>query len=236
MQDRDPWKLLRAHAVAGALAVSLSLALGGAAFAQSAADDEEENVPLDTKIFRQIMKDIGMYRDGRQIEYRERAPLVVPPTRDLPKPQEGNAALNPAWPKDPDVVGRRKQATAVERAKLKGSADSATDDARNLGPHELNRGGRAAAKSGAPARDVDDANRPMTPDELGNKRSVLDTFRNAFTPQKPESATFTNEPARQSMTSPPPGYQTPSPNHAYGVGQKDSRKASTVMDRAEEQR
>src|SRR5712691_3691468 len=145
MPDRYPRKPLRARAaVAGTLALALAWS-AGSAFAQSAAD--EEDVPLDTKLFRQFMKDLGLKRDGDGIEYRERAPLVVPPSRNLPPPQpEGSAvAANPAWPKDPDLAGRRKQATAAERAKLKASAEgSVIDDARPLRPNELDRG-RAAA-------------------------------------------------------------------------------------------
>jgi len=35
---------------------------------------------------------------------------------------------------------------------------------------------------------------------------------------KEEYAKFTNEPARGSLTEPPPGYRTPSPTQPYGVG------------------
>ena len=67
----------------------------GSAFAE----DAEEDVPLDTKLFRGFMKEMGFRRGEEGIEYRERAPLVVPPSRDLPPPQsEGPSARNPAWP------------------------------------------------------------------------------------------------------------------------------------------
>ena len=86
MQDRHREPLRALAATAAILAVTLSLALSaGLAYA---AEDEEEDVPLDTKLFRQLMKDIGAQRDGPPIEYRERAPLVVPPSRNLPPPQD----------------------------------------------------------------------------------------------------------------------------------------------------
>jgi hypothetical protein len=44
------------------------------------------------------------------IDYRERAPLVVPPSRELPAPVEYSEADKASWPKDPDV--RRKQRDA----------------------------------------------------------------------------------------------------------------------------
>ena len=123
MRSRNPKRLRRAAAGA---AVELALALAwsaGSARAEDANDDE--NVPLDTKLFRQFMKDLGLSRSGDgMIEYRERAPLVVPPSRNLPPPrgEEEVAAKTPAWPKDPDVK-RRKEATAAEKARLKRSAD-----------------------------------------------------------------------------------------------------------------
>ena len=233
MQERDREPLRALAATAAILAVTLSLALsGGLAYA---AEDDEEDVPLDTKLFRQFMKDIGAQRDGPPIEYRERAPLVVPPSRNLPPPQDvtGSVAANPAWPKDPDRARRKEVAAAAERARLKASADPAADDARPLSRTELERGRVAASNSGPIAPEADDAQRPMRPDQLNNKRTFFDTVFQMFTPGKPESVPFTNEPPRASMTAPPPGYQTPSPEQPYGLGQKDTRKGSTVADRAE---
>jgi hypothetical protein len=235
MQDRYRAPLRALAARAAILAVTLSLALS--AGLAHAADDDEEDVPLDTKLFRRFMKDIGAQRDGPPIEYRERAPLVVPPSRNLPPPQDitGSIDANPAWPKDPDSTSRRKQTAnaAAERARLKGSADRAADDARPLSRTELDRGRVATSNSGPVSPEADDAQRPMRPDQLGNKRTFFDNVFNMFTPEKAESAQFTSEPPRTSMTAPPPGYQTPSPDAPYGVGPKDNRKASTVVDRAE---
>jgi hypothetical protein len=234
MRDQHPRGRLRAPAIlAAGLAAVLALAWsGGGALAQD--DDEEENLPLDTKIFRQIMKDFGATRDGPQIEYRERAPLVVPPSRNLPPPRQAGAAAaaNPAWPKDSDVAARHKRATAAERAKLKGT-DSAVEDARPLRPDELSRGRAAAAKSGPAAPGADEAGRPLSPSQLGTKKTFFDSLFSAFTPGKPESVPFSGEPPRASMTEPPAGYQIPSPDHPYGVGPTNTHKTSTVVDRVE---
>jgi hypothetical protein len=47
-----------------------------------------------------------------------------------------------------------------------------------------------------------------------------------------ESATFTGEPPRSSLTEPPPGYQTPSPNQRYGIGpERNKAKALTLEER-----
>jgi len=74
----------------------------------------------------------------------------------------------------------------------------------------------------------------MSPSQLGNKRSFFDMVFSSFGPQRPETAPFSGEPPRDSMTAPPAGYQTPSPDQAYGLGQpKDTRKTTTVVDRVE---
>ena len=39
-----------------------------------------------------------------------------------------------------------------------------------------------------------------------------------FGGSKTESAPFKGEPTRDTLTMPPAGYQTPSPNFAYGTG------------------
>jgi len=87
MRNRHPKRLRRAAAAA---AVALALALAWSAGSARAEDaDDDENVPLDSKIFRQFMKDLGLKREGdAMIDYRERAPLVVPPSRDLPPPRD----------------------------------------------------------------------------------------------------------------------------------------------------
>jgi hypothetical protein len=43
-----------------------------------------------------------------------------------------------------------------------------------------------------------------------------------FKGNKAEIGQFKQEPPRETLTQPPPGYQTPSPNFAYGTGPKES--------------
>jgi hypothetical protein len=222
MRDRYPTRRRRAVA-----AVVLALAMGtsaGACFAQDAASDED-NAPADTKIIRQFMKDWGFRRDGEEvgIDYRERPPLVLPPSRNLPPPQsEATGSIkNPAWPSDPDV-NRRKQAAAAEKAKLKGVAISVEEQSRPLRPDELNgrRGsgdGVEPTSSKGPAVTVEDSQRALRPEELGAKNPFASLFSGVGS-QKTETAPFTGEKARTSMTEPPTGYQTPSPAQPYGLG------------------
>jgi hypothetical protein len=229
MRSRNPKRLRRAAAAAAvALAVALASSAGSAR-----AEDDDENVPLDTKLFRQFMKDLGLSRSGDgMIEYRERAPLVVPPTRELPPPRDEAevAAKTPAWPKDPDVA-RRKQELAAEKAKLKGNL-SAEEQARALRPDELDKPGAGEKKSAdakGAGKSPEDTSRPLMPSDLGTKtEKIFGSVWSSFTPAKPESAPFTGEPPREAMTAPPSGYQTPSPNYPYGVGVQDQRKVITA--------
>ena len=237
MRERTAKRPRRAAAIA-AVALAMVIALGAAGARAEDADDE--NVPLDTKLWRQFMKDLGLQRDGQAaIDYHERAPLVVPPSRNLPPPrsEEEVTAKTPAWPKDPDVT-QRKQAAAAEKARLKGNV-SVEEQQRALRPDELDKPGRAAKgtdKKGT-GQTAEDTAKPLTPSQLGtDTKKLFGSIVSSFGAAAPESEPFTGEPQRDTMTAPPAGYQTPSPNYPYGMGiQQDKRKASTLEDRLEPQ-
>ena len=54
--------------------VGMAVLIGCAGTFARAADDDDD-VLLDTKIFRGIMKGLGLRKDGEGIDYRERSPL-----------------------------------------------------------------------------------------------------------------------------------------------------------------
>src|SRR3954469_9843274 len=86
-------------AVAAAAACAV-VAFSGAGLAQ---DDE---LTFEQKMIRNFL---GGHR--KNLEYRERPPLLIPPSTELPAP-EASASLrkSPAWPNDPD---RAKQAASA---------------------------------------------------------------------------------------------------------------------------
>ena len=219
-----------AAAWAGALSLALTLSWGTGAWAQSA---EDEDVPADTRILRQFLKDLGLRRDGEPgIEYRERAPLVVPPSRALPQPRsEAAVTNNPAWPKDHDVTQRKVEA-ARKKAVARSASEAMIEEGRPLRPSELAKG-RVSAEEVTTKRapTVEESARPMRPSELGAKSffsGVFSSFKD-----KGEVAEFTGEPTRENLTAPPPGYQTPSPSQPYGLAPKaDKPTAAKVEDRA----
>ena len=62
---------------------------------------------------KSILGAIGIIpKEKAPITYNERAPLVLPPSMNLPAPAAGGGAeaRNGNWPKDPDVAARRKAA------------------------------------------------------------------------------------------------------------------------------
>lgn len=76
-------------------------------------------------LFKNLFEGGTLFGGGKEeIEYRERAPLVVPPSMKLPAPQQRAAQRNAAWPNDPDVAARRSANAnallpATEREKYK---------------------------------------------------------------------------------------------------------------------
>jgi hypothetical protein len=212
-------------------ASALGLVMGAAVLVMPASvrAAEDDDVPLDTKILRGILEGIGLRRDGEAINYQERAPLVIPPGRALPPPEKTDAALekNPAWPVDPDVK-RRKDEAKAERNKLS-ATDQILHDERPLRPDEMTPGPkpRVARRANpdsyqAPVNGYGNA---LSPAELGTKKSIFSMFGK----DDDEVGKFTGEPPRASLTAPPPGYQTPSPDQPYGVG-KEKPKAATSSD------
>jgi hypothetical protein len=201
-------------------AVAVGIGLVMAAGPVRAADDEDEDdKTFEEKVIEGIMRGIGgTNMENRGIEYRERSPLVVPPKLNLPPPGQATEAKAPApnWPKDPDEQRRK---AAIE-ARKKANKDP-VEASRILKPSELNQKGTGKS-SGDNITDQPGGNPGtnaiLSPSQLGYTGS----FSGLFGGSKAETAPFKGEPTRESLTQPPSGYQTPSPNFAYGTGPKES--------------
>lgn len=203
-----------AWTVAAAVAIGFVLAAGPV----RAADDDDDDKTFEEKIIENIMRGIGgTNMENRGIEYRERSPLVVPPKLDLPAPGSANVeAKVPNWPKDPDEQRRK---AAIE-ARKKANKDP-REASRLLTPSELAAGRKAS--SGRPNNDpaqpgTSSTNPLLSPSQLGYTGGLAGLLGG----NKAETAPFKGEPTRDSLTQPPTGYQTPSPNYAYGTGPKES--------------
>jgi hypothetical protein len=155
----------------------------------------------------------GRKLEDGSIEYRERSPLVVPSQIALPPPQTAKTKPPPNWPKDPDEAELK---AARELAKQK--AISPEEARRPLMPSEMvmkkPRGnGTGTIEKSDPSADV-----MVMPSQLGYKGGL---FSGVLGDEKGESEKFVKEPQRIELTQPPTGYQTPSPNQAYGVGKRE---------------
>jgi len=201
-------------------AVVLGVGLLVASGAARAQENDDDDKTFEEKIIEGIMKGIGgTNMDNTGIDYRERSPLVVPPKLDLPPPAASSTEVKaPNWPKDPDEARRKAAIAARKKAK-----PNEIEAARPLTPSELNvaktapSGGRTQnpdwdVPGGEPGMNI------LSPSQLGFEGR----FSSLFGGNKTEMKEFKSEPPRESLTQPPPGYQTPSSNFAYGTGPKES--------------
>jgi hypothetical protein len=208
---------IRWAAVGGAVALAL---LAGFAPGAARAEDDGNGDSIwnwDKKIMDGMMKGLGL-KNGTEdtIEYRERSPLVVPPSRDLPPPQSSVTARDPNWPTDADV--QRRQATKTKTRKDP-TYDPEVTFGKNLRPSQLGGStGSVATTSGAQGDNAQTGNAmedSVKPSRLGYKGGLFGTLFKSSSDD--ETGSFTGEPPRTSLTEPPPGYQTPSPAQPYGV-------------------
>ena len=154
-----------------------------------------------------FMKDmlgtIGILPKERpSIEYRERAPLVLPPKMELREPKGRNSvkAANPQWPNDPEVVAERRReaearipVTETERRRLEQNP--------TLSVEEIRKGRRPGAEiPSSPVYRPGDSSRHgywVSPDELTAKKSKNDEV----------AMDVGVEPTRRDLTEPPAGFR-----------------------------
>lgn len=218
-----PIRLLTKLTAGAACALALTLALSAA---PARAEDDEPSI--DQKLIRGLLEGLGLKRDGEAgINYQERAPLVIPPGRDLPPPEKGDvaAANNPAWPKDPDVQRRREEARL---ARSRNISEEREIEQNPLRPDQMTPGGnpRTPPSRRKQSTNLGQDGERMSPSELGYKGGL---FGSMFGDKDNEVVRFTGEPARTSLTEPPPGYQTPSPDQPYGAGKAAAPKAADYV-------
>ena len=219
------------RAVSGA---ALGCVLGATLLATGTpAHAADDGASIDRKIFRSVLEGLGLRKDGEAINYEERAPLVIPPSRALPPPEGFDSAVskNPAWPKDPDAARRRVEA---EQQRNRNISEEREHEQDRLRPDELTPGPRpntqrARTDDGYQASPNGYSN-PLSPSQLGYKGNI---FGSLFGKNKEDDnvANFTKEPPRAAITDPPPGYQTPSPDQPYGLSKRTTaRKAENYLE------
>lgn len=151
----------------------------------------------------EALTSLGLKESEKEsIDYRERAPLVVPQgATKLRPPEQSAGARNPAWPNDPDVAARR--ARAAEARKSFGVPSDDKDPAYGglVGPAE---GRRRNANAGVPTQGSSygggDGPNPTT---VLNPDQVRNIMANSVDASVPTGV----EPKRQYLTEPPTGYR-----------------------------
>jgi hypothetical protein len=166
--------------------------------------------------------------EGPPIDYRERAPLVVPPSTELIPPGglEDIKKINPDWPTDFDL--ELQKAAAAEGRKTIDEQRGAFYSGARLTPDEMRRGTvkrKTQSEYTTAGEELSAGKERYSPDQLG--------FKGWFSKEPEKSVVFTGEPERRSLTEPPSGYRTPSANAPYGVVEKKKEdwKPPTLYDR-----
>ncbi|WP_298367280.1 hypothetical protein [uncultured Bradyrhizobium sp.] len=177
-------------------------------------DDGDDGLTFEERIIDNLMTGLGAKSAASKgIDYRERSPLVVPPKLDLPPPASAAQVNAPNWPKDPDIAAR-KAAIAARKKEVK---KEPWQEAVPLTQAEIEAGRKQQTATDGRKEPLEpgvSTNPSLMPSQLGYTGGLLGMFKGNSSESKP----FKGEPTRESLTEPPPGYQTPSSGFAYGTG------------------
>jgi hypothetical protein len=123
------------------LGLTLGAGLLSAALATGARAQEGE-------LMKNLLATMGVIDEERDpIEYRERAPLVLPPRMDLPSPVApgSSQARAPQWPNDPTVAARKRRDVEANTPVGETERKRMLEGHGRLTPAEMRGGTRAGA-------------------------------------------------------------------------------------------
>ena len=192
----------------------------------------QEDTP-EQKVLDGIMGVFGITRgnSGPGIDYRERSPLVIPPSANaslggagtLPSPATDKVA-NPNWPVDPEVKQARALAKSRKENDGRTSSQIFDDNTRPISRDELEKGRTNRTQNNTTGRredpDSPSASRGWIWQDLGYAGGV---FNSMFKSDDEQPKRFVGEPPRTSLTEPPSGYQIPAPTQPYALGRTPYR-------------
>ena len=182
-----------AKALAGISVLACGLSVATSLPAR-ALDDGQQNI-FETLLGFIMMNPVDRNDKAAEIDYRERAPLVLPPKMDLRQPQEPGSTRSASWPQDPDVLKHKK--AMLEASRAKGSPAKGNDV---LSKQELNTGRYATTDS-----------TPQQPRCGDNQHNCLyvnpDVLRAGGEFEPTKTVAVGEEPEREYLTQPPKGYR-----------------------------
>jgi len=163
----------------------------------------DEDKTLEQNAIKGVMQGLGAIdTNERPVEYKPRAPLVVPPTKALPSPRTA-AVADPRFPRNPEDV-------ADEQRRAARDGDKGTDG-RIMSPEELARWRMQNGAAGPTSASVD-TSRPLKPDELrGQGMANEEAIKRAANPG-----------GRKTLIEPPDQYRKPSPNAPVAAPEEKS--------------
>lgn len=167
-------------------------------FGQTVAEDDPEATVPNASLGRSIMEGIGAVPPRQQgINYRPRAPLVVPQSKTtLVAPENADKAASiPDWPKDPEVETR-------ERLKAAEAREAGRDQSDRTPPSEL-LATRLPSRQGRSGAEDEVMDKPLMPHQFaGMKSSGIDS-----------SGVYdaSGTPRRRALVEPPVSYLEPAP-------------------------
>src|ERR1043166_4804795 len=163
----DPFRpRLRAGLIASLCAALLALGSVGAVKAQQADDDEDT---FEQRIIKGILGGLGVDVGNKKgIDYRERSPLVTPPSLDLPPPDQADAsARNPAWPREQT----RKKTASQARPQVNATPEEPGTSSRLTASEMRRTAARRAKRVTDPSKSgwqkAPKIGRPLRPNEPG---------------------------------------------------------------------
>lgn len=191
---------LPSRSLLGSLTFSLSisaLTLGLSATTARALDDGDDT------LLHELTSVLGMdSAKSPDINYRDQAPLVLPPKgkTGLPVPKTARETPHPAWPNDPDVLRAKKEA-AKARAPTEIIDKESIHARTNASPSFSDRVAPTAANQGVLPNCV-------KPCDATAAEIAANKYKSSFT-DDPKSAPVAvgQEPDRDWLTEPPKGFR-----------------------------
>lgn len=186
---------LRQFGTARSLIAGVAFVLASVAAAPASAQNS------DTMSF--LLEKLGIKDAERDpIDYRERAPLVVPPSPKLVEPRERIADADPRWPKDPDLQRKKRQEEERRKPVWPASNDgdelrAIRDGGRNIRSETLPRG-QGGGERTQPFDQENFATR-------GNRSFAETSLFSIFKKQEEVPEAPYTEPPRRLLTDPPTG-------------------------------
>mgnify|MGYP001765206628 CR=1 FL=1 len=186
-------KSLKTAPSASAVVILAALLSGCASSTDGFVEEGSDTGAVDTNAMKAIMTGLGAIDPHEKpVEYRPRAPLVVPPKRDLRAPVDAASATPSNFPRNPEEVAEERRKAAMENEK--------GQDGKIMTPEELAR--YAIPGSGQMRRYDDNPGRRLSPQEMaGQARVNEEAVKRAANPT-----------GRRTLIEPPDAYRKPSPN------------------------